>query len=214
MEIFSEYWGLTKKQTQELVKDGIVSIREFGARQVLMGMDGDPDEIGVVLSGVALLESTNLEEQRRILDFYEERELFWRRGFPDLERGLYYMISRSKCRVAFMNYEKLLSWHGDYSGWFGILERGILKAQQKSMIHVDILGQRTMRQKLLAFFAYRSRETGRNTFTLPFSLTDCADYLAVDRSAMMRELGKMKEEGLVKTQGRRVELTGRKGQQA
>ena len=35
------------------------------------------------------------------------------------------------------------------------------------------------------------------TFTLPFSLTDLADYLSVDRSAMMRELKSLKNEGII-----------------
>lgn len=206
MEIFSEYWGLTNGQTQELVKAGIVNIREFGARQVLMGMDGDPDEIGLMLTGVALLESTNLEEQRRILDFYEAKDLFWRKNFPDMEKGLYYMISKSRCRVAFMNYGRLMAKRDTYGAWAELLEHRILAAQQKSMVHVEILGQRTMRQKLMAFFEYVGRQKGKKVFELSFSLTDCADYLAVDRSAMMRELGKMKEEGLLKTQGRKITL--------
>ena len=35
------------------------------------------------------------------------------------------------------------------------------------------------------------------TFTLPFSLTDLADYLSIDRSAMMRELKNLKNEGII-----------------
>ena len=48
---------------------------------------------------------------------------------------------------------------------------------------------------------------------MPFSLTDCADYLGADRSAMMRELGRMKEEGLVAVQGREIRLYGQQGQE-
>ena len=41
-------------------------------------------------------------------------------------------------------------------------------------------------------------------FRLPFSLSVLADYIATDRSAMMRELKKMREEGLVSTDGREI----------
>lgn len=44
---------------------------------------------------------------------------------------------------------------------------------------------------------------------LPFSFSVLADYIATDRSAMMRELRHLKEEGLVQTEGRRVTLPGR-----
>lgn len=206
MEIFSEYWGLTKEETERLISTGAVNIREFGRRQVLMGADGNPNDIGIILTGTALLESANMDDQRRILDFYEAKDLIWRKYFPDSEKGMYYISNHSKCKVAFMNYERLSAERSAYGAWMRLLDERILDAQQKSMVHVDILGQRTSRQKLLSLFGYLSRQKGSFSFRLPFSLTDCADYLAVDRSAMMRELAKMKEEGLVNVKNGRVQL--------
>lgn len=40
--------------------------------------------------------------------------------------------------------------------------------------------------------------------TIPFSRTQLASYLGVDRSAMSRELGRMQDEGLISLDGRRV----------
>jgi predicted transcriptional regulator len=44
------------------------------------------------------------------------------------------------------------------------------------------------------------------TFTIPFSLTDLADYLSVDRSAMMREISHLKEEGFIEKKGKQFKL--------
>ena len=44
------------------------------------------------------------------------------------------------------------------------------------------------------------------SFQLPFSLSALADYISADRSAMMRELKKMKDEHLVEVAGRQVTL--------
>ena len=41
------------------------------------------------------------------------------------------------------------------------------------------------------------RQGGRTILHLPFTLSALADYISADRSAMMRELRKMKEEHLV-----------------
>ena len=43
----------------------------------------------------------------------------------------------------------------------------------------------------MTFFEYIKTEKGKNTFYLPLPLSDLADYLSVDRSAMMREIKKM-----------------------
>ena len=43
-------------------------------------------------------------------------------------------------------------------------------------------------------------------FKLPFSLTDLADYLSVDRSAMMREIKLLKEDGFIEKIGNKITL--------
>ena len=42
--------------------------------------------------------------------------------------------------------------------------------------------------------------------TIPFSRTQLASYLGVDRSAMSRELGRMQDEGLIALDGRKVTI--------
>ena len=53
-----------------------------------------------------------------------------------------------------------------------------------------------------------AEKAGGNTFTLPFSLSTLADYIATDRSAMMRELKRLREEGVVQSEGRQFTLCG------
>ena len=61
-----------------------------------------------------------------------------------------------------------------------------------------MLSQKTIRDKILSYFRILSQNSFSQTFTLPFSLTDLADYLGVDRSAMMREIKTLKEDGVIK----------------
>ena len=71
---------------------------------------------------------------------------------------------------------------------------------------VEVLSRRSIREKLLCYFQLCRLEAGGEEFTLPFTLSALADYISADRSAMMRELKKMREEGLVAIEGRRVKL--------
>ena len=185
---------------------GMLSVREFGKRQVLMNQDDDQELIGIMLKGDAFLESMNMEGQRRILDYFREKESFARKCFPEMERGVCYVISRCRCQVAFINERKLTSHYDSHETRAQLLEEILMRAQRRAMMHADVLCQRSLRQKLLVYFGYLSRSGGRPFFELPFSYTDCADYLAVDRSAMMRELGRMKEEGIVTVDGKRLRL--------
>ena len=71
---------------------------------------------------------------------------------------------------------------------------------------VDILSQRPTRNKLLSYFKGLSAKTNSQTFTMPFSLLALANYLCVDRSAMMRELGRMRADGLIDSKGQHVKI--------
>ena len=63
-----------------------------------------------------------------------------------------------------------------------------------------------IREKLLCYFNQLAEKEGSRTFQLPFSLSMLADYIATDRSAMMRELKRLKEEGVLRSEGRRITL--------
>ena len=187
MEQFIGFWDLTKEQQERLAADGMLNIRTFGKRQVLMNQEG----------------------QRRILDYYDPKESFTRKCFPDVE-GVCYVISRSSCQVAFLNGRKLSSAYKKYEKRGQLLEEILMGTQKRALMHADVLGQKTLRQKLMTYFQFLNRQKGRDGFSLPFSYTDCADYLFVDRSAMMRELGRMKEEGLIRTEGKKIWLEEKK----
>ena len=85
----------------------------------------------------------------------------------------------------------------------------LLMVQEKTQRiceHLEVLSQRSTRERLISYFHILARQKGRNTFLLPFTISALADYLSVDRSAMSRELGKMKNEGLIQMEKRRVTL--------
>ena len=71
---------------------------------------------------------------------------------------------------------------------------------------VEVLSRRSIREKLLRYFQLQAAKTRRTTVPLPFSLSALADYISTDRSAMMRELKKMRDERLVTVAGRQVTL--------
>lgn len=71
---------------------------------------------------------------------------------------------------------------------------------------IQILTQKTIRNRLLEYFRIRATKLHQRTIYLPFNYTDLADYLAVDRSAMSREMGYLKHEGIIEVKGKRIKL--------
>ena len=61
----------------------------------------------------------------------------------------------------------------------------------------EILCKKTLRGKILAYLEQEAYNANSKKFTIPFSRTDLANYLDADRSALTRELARMRNEGIV-----------------
>ena len=83
-----------------------------------------------------------------------------------------------------------------------LLNKKYTEASQR----LDILTNKTIRNKLLEYFKNSYQETNARVLYLKSSFTALADYLAVDRSAMTRELKNLKDEGLIEIKNKKIKL--------
>jgi CRP-like cAMP-binding protein len=65
------------------------------------------------------------------------------------------------------------------------------------MRKVEVVSKRTIREKILAYLSIQAQSTNQRYFEIPLGRVELAEYLCVDRSALTRELAKMKEEGIL-----------------
>lgn len=62
---------------------------------------------------------------------------------------------------------------------------------------IQILSKAKIRDRIVTFLSQCERKHGSRTFIIPFDRTSLAVYLGVNRSALSRELAKMKNEGVI-----------------
>ena len=65
------------------------------------------------------------------------------------------------------------------------------------MRKVEAVSKRSIREKLLSYLSIQAQTQGTRYFEIPLGRIELAEYLCVDRSALTRELVKMKDEGLI-----------------
>ena len=56
---------------------------------------------------------------------------------------------------------------------------------------------KTIRGRLFSYFSQQVSAQGSNKIIIPFDRQQLADYLNLDRSALSKELGKMRNDGLI-----------------
>lgn len=75
--------------------------------------------------------------------------------------------------------------------------RIIANKNRDLMRKVEVVSKRSIREKLLAYLSIQAQALGSRYFEIPLGRVELAEYLCVDRSALTRELAKMKEDGLI-----------------
>ena len=84
----------------------------------------------------------------------------------------------------------------------------IIIAKTKTLSQrVEILSNKTIRDKILSYCSLLVNYSGSNTITIPMSYTSLAQYLCVDRSALMRELKKLSVQNILKVNKRVITVT-------
>lgn len=71
---------------------------------------------------------------------------------------------------------------------------------------IELLTKRSTREKILSYFSLVSKGKINKSFKIPFSYTDLADYLNVDRSAMTREIRSLVEDGFIEKDNRNIKI--------
>lgn len=65
------------------------------------------------------------------------------------------------------------------------------------MRKVEVISKKSLREKILAYLSICGQANRSKYFEIPLGRVELAEYLCADRSALTRELAKMKDEGLI-----------------
>ena len=68
---------------------------------------------------------------------------------------------------------------------------------QALMEKIEVVSKKTLREKILSYLSQEAQKQDSRYFEIPLGRLELADYLCTDRSALTRELGKMRQEGLI-----------------
>lgn len=207
METCAIFDGITPREKEQMMKCFQPVTKRFEAGETVMSFAGTPQKIGVLTAGRAHLSCVDENGRESRLEQLGRNDVFGDMFTLPMERLSYFVTAETACEVLFIDYahvikrcERACAHHSQLV--HNLFQMTARKAQAQTM-HVSVLSQRSVRRKLLTYFELVCRHApGR----IPMSYSALAEYLSIDRSAMMRELGKMKEEGLVRVEGREVTL--------
>ena len=167
-------------------------------------------KIGLLLEGQAVLYCCDEEGNQYMMDNLETDSVFGEPFLLPEESQHYYFFARGKNRVLFIDYEHVIKRCENACRFHSQLVSNLLQmiaaraSQQASRIYV--LSRNSTRKKIMAYLNSVAGENRGESFILPMSYTTLAEYLSVDRSAMMRELKNLAEEGIIEREGKKLRI--------
>lgn len=187
--------------------------KSYRAGETILAYSDQLEKVGIMLSGQARLYYIDENGDSSLLETYGDDDLFGEVFSLPLEDYEYIVTADTDCSVVFISYQHIITpCEKSCQHHSQLISNLFLMTAQKSQelsLHISILGQHTTRKKLLAYLRYAQAACGAKDdeyFEIPFTLGDLSEYLAVDRTAMMREIRLLKQDGLLDSQRRRFML--------
>ena len=202
--------GISGEEFQRMFVCFQAQMREFNADEKINLNTQNENRIGIILEGSADLMKYDQDGNRNIIEHLCEQDIFGTVFFSPYDENDIEIVACDKCKVVFFDYQHLIKRCEKACLHHSILVSNVLQifSSKTRQLHarIETLSQRSIRNKLLNYFYQLAFQNHSDSFDIPFALNAMADYLFVDRSAMLREMKKMREEGIIKSKGRHVTL--------
>lgn len=157
---------------------------------------------GIVHSGLIRGEKLLVEGNSHLAYVYAKGDVFAIEGAVSGKKTspLEY-VSEGESLALFFDVQRIFS-----SSYEKLLIKGLLEVLAndniKKLYRVEILSQKGLRERILAYLHIMSGHNDSQTFRINMSREQIARYLCVNRSALSYELNEMKREGIIDFTGR------------
>ena len=206
--MINPFQNISPKNREKLLYTLESSRLTFSKNELILSNINQGNIIGIVIKGMMQIIKTDYNGTRTIIEELEENDIFGTIISPLSNE--YDILTKEESTVYIIDYDEIKKLDLENKSYYNqfiknLLEIIILKIEERNN-RIEILTKKTIRNKLLEYFNIESKKNGLRVINLPFNFTDLADYLAIDRSAMSRELKYLKEEGFIEIKNHKITL--------
>lgn len=171
--------------------------KDYKKNDIILAENTKVEYFGIITNGKIALSNFDYFGNRNILNVFEKGDSF-AEALVSLEIQIpHEVISLTDSSIVWIEYKSLsksLYYQKILNNLLNIISTKNLILNKK----LQILSKRTTREKILEYLATQKKLLSIDSnFEINLNRNEMADYLALDRSNLSRELGKLKKEGII-----------------
>lgn len=202
------FTNISEKNQEKILKILEASTLNFKPNcQILTSVKLD-NMIGIVLSGYMQIIRTDYNGNRTIIEELTENDVFGTTISSLTDECE--IITKEDTKIVIIDFNNILNDVENNLSYYKQFIKNLLEIYSDKINtkneRIEILTKKTIRDKLLEYFKIVSKRNNSKKIYLTMTYIELADYLAVDRSAMTRELKNLSEEGFIKREEKKITL--------
>ena len=171
--------------------------KDYKKNDIILAENTKIEYFGIITNGKIALSNFDYFGNRNILNVFEKEDSF-AEALVSLEIQIpHEVISLTDSSIVWIEYKSLsksLYYQKILNNLLNIISTKNLILNKK----LQILSKRTTREKILEYLYNQKKALSLDSnFEINLNRNEMADYLALDRSNLSRELGKLKKEGII-----------------
>ena len=192
--------------SKEELKDALAAMKakkeSFKKEEIIFHSGERTSRFGLVLSGSVRIESNDFWGNRTVLSMVGPRD-FFAEAFAILAKEVLTVDVQASedASILVMDLSCLNQMDDPPLLWkVKVLQNLLMISVHKNLAlsrRSFQISPKTARGRVMAFLNFYAVKTRKKEFDIPFDRQEMADYLNLDRSALSKELGKMRAEGLI-----------------
>ena len=194
------FQDLSEAELDALAAAGHLRTRQFAKHEVVFRAGSCVREIGIVLHGSVHIENLDLWGTKSILSSVGPGQAFAETYAFCGDALMVDAVAAENCEVLFLHTAALTDERAAPLLRDKLLRRLLAVSMRKNLSlsqRIFCTTPKTVRGRLLTYFSAQAARCGGMEFEVPFNRQQMADYLNLDRSALSKELCKMRDEGLL-----------------
>lgn len=203
------FQNISPKNKEKLLKSFEANTLYFKKGDSISKFIYEEDTIGIIEYGQVQIIRNDYNGNQIIVESLGKNDLIGSLIFH-ISSSEYSVVAKEDAKIIIIEYYQIINCEENKANYYNEFIKNFLniltyKINEKNE-RIEILTKKTIRNKLLEYFRIASQKSGSKIIYLPFSYTELADYLAIDRSAMSREIKNLKDEGFIRTSNKKITI--------